>query len=78
MHNPMDSMFGLGTTELLIILLVGVLVFGASRLPALGRGLGEAMRGFRDSLRGDDNKSSHAGEISDGSDQDTDSKPPVA
>ena len=48
-------MFGLGTTELLIVLAIVVIVFGASRLPELGRGLGEGMRGFRDALRGDKN-----------------------
>lgn len=49
-------MFGLGTTELIVILVIVMIVFGASRLPALGRGLGEGMRGFRDALRGDDKK----------------------
>lgn len=47
-------MFGLGTTELLIILAIVVLVFGASRLPKLGKGLGEGLRGFKDALKGDD------------------------
>ena len=46
-------MFGLGTGELVIILFVVVLVFGASRLPQLGKGLGEGMRSFKDALRGD-------------------------
>jgi len=45
-------MFGLGHTEVLIILGVGVLLFGARRLPELGRGLGRGMRGFRDALKG--------------------------
>lgn len=45
-------MFGLGTTEILIFLAVGVIFFGAKRLPTLGKGLGEGLRGFRDSLRG--------------------------
>jgi len=47
-------MFGLGTTELLIILAIVVLVFGASRLPKLGKGLGEGLRGFKDALKGED------------------------
>lgn len=47
-------MFGLGTTELVIILLVIVLLFGASRLPGIGKGLGEAVRGFRDAFKGHD------------------------
>jgi len=37
----------------MILLLVVLLVFGARRLPELGRSLGEGMRGFRDSLAGD-------------------------
>ena len=46
------GMFGLGTWELLIVLLVVLLVFGASRLPALGKGLGQGMRSFRDAIKG--------------------------
>lgn len=45
-------MFGLGTSELLIILVIVMLVFGASRLPQLGKGLGEGMRSFKDALKG--------------------------
>ena len=40
-------MFGLGMPELIIILLIGVLVFGAKRLPEVGRGLGRGIREFR-------------------------------
>ena len=43
-------MFGLGTQELLIILVIGGLLFGAKKLPELGKGLGEAIRGFKKSL----------------------------
>jgi sec-independent protein translocase protein TatA len=45
-------MFGIGTSELLIILLIVVVLFGASRLPELGRGLGQGMRSFKDALKG--------------------------
>lgn len=44
-------MFGLGIGELLVILLVLVLLFGASRLPQLGAGLGEGIKSFRKSFR---------------------------
>jgi sec-independent protein translocase protein TatA len=47
-------MFGLGIYELLVILIIVVLLFGSTRLPTLGSGLGKAIRGFKDSLTGKD------------------------
>jgi len=43
--------------HILILLVVGLLVFGAKRLPEIGRSLGEGMRGFKDSISGDTNQS---------------------
>jgi len=40
-------MFGLRTQELLLILLVLVLLFGATRLPQLGSSIGQAIRNFK-------------------------------
>lgn len=40
-------MFGIGTTELLVILVIAVLVFGANKLPEVGAGMGKAIRNFR-------------------------------
>jgi len=45
-----------GGTELLIIILVIVLLFGASRIPKVMKGLGEGMRSFKDGLEGKDEK----------------------
>ena len=42
--------------HLLIILAVVLLVFGAKRLPEMGRSLGEGMRGFRDGIKAEDPK----------------------
>ena len=52
-------MFGLGVQELLIILAIVLLIFGSTRLPQLGEGLGQSIRNFRQGLRGgDDGESS--------------------
>lgn len=46
-------LFGpVGPSELLLIVLLIVLIFGARRLPELGRSLGEGIRNFRKSLSG--------------------------
>jgi len=42
-------MFGLGTTELIVILVIVVILFGASRLPQIGKGIGEAIKNFKKS-----------------------------
>jgi sec-independent protein translocase protein TatA len=41
----------LGFGELLVILVIVLVLFGAGRLPALGKGLGEAIRGFKDGMK---------------------------
>jgi sec-independent protein translocase protein TatA len=40
-------MFGLGIGELLVILVIVMIIFGAGRLPELGDGLGRGIRNFR-------------------------------
>jgi len=43
-------MFGLGLPELIVILVIVVVIFGANRLPQLGEGLGKAIKGFKKGL----------------------------
>ncbi|KAA0259544.1 twin-arginine translocase TatA/TatE family subunit [Deferribacter autotrophicus] len=40
-------MFGLGTQELLIILVIVLVIFGAGKLPQIGEGLGKAIKNFK-------------------------------
>ena len=46
--------FGIGATELIIVLVIVLVIFGPKRLPALGRSLGGGMREFKDSVTGKD------------------------
>ncbi len=40
-------MFGLGMPELLVLLVIILIIFGAGKLPEIGTGLGKAIRGFK-------------------------------
>ena len=44
-------MFGLGWTEVSVIVLVAVLIFGPKKIPELGSALGKTLRGFKQELK---------------------------
>ena len=48
------AILGLSVQELAIILLILIVLFGARRIPEIAKGLGQGIRGFRSSLRGED------------------------
>jgi sec-independent protein translocase protein TatA len=45
----------IGPTELIVILLVFLLLFGGKKLADVGKGLGEGIKNFKSSIKGDDN-----------------------
>ncbi|WP_432821413.1 twin-arginine translocase TatA/TatE family subunit [Trichloromonas sp.] len=47
-------MFGLGTTEMLIILVLVLVVFGAGKLPEIGGALGKGLRSFKKAVQDKD------------------------
>jgi sec-independent protein translocase protein TatA len=49
-------MFGLGLQELLVILVIALVIFGPTKLPQIGSGLGKAIRDFKKGVSGDDSE----------------------
>ena len=47
-------MFGLGVPELMVILVIALVIFGPSKLPQIGSGLGKAIRDFKKGVTGGD------------------------
>lgn len=67
MHPTVLALFGpVGIPELLIIFAILLLIFGANRLSGLGKGMGQAIRGFKDEMGSGKDKSAEAKPPSDG------------
>jgi sec-independent protein translocase protein TatA len=55
-------MFRLGVPELIIVFVIVLFLFGARRLPEMGKGIGEGIKNFKKSIKGssDEEKQNHA------------------
>jgi len=51
-------MFGLGTQELIIILVLVLIIFGAGKLPQVGSALGKGLRNFKSGIKDDEEENS--------------------
>jgi sec-independent protein translocase protein TatA len=49
-------MFGIGMPELIIILVIILIIFGAGKLPEIGAGMGKAIKSFKTATADDDKK----------------------
>lgn len=53
MTMPLAFLGNFGAMEILLLLLIVVLLFGARKLPELGKGLGDGIRSFKSAMKGD-------------------------
>ncbi len=54
MIHPLLGIGGLGTWEMVIILVIILVVFGVGKLPEIGSGLGKGIKNFKKGIRGDE------------------------
>ena len=69
-------MFGLGTMEILMIMVTVLILFGAKRLPQLGRGMGQGIKDFKKALKEtDEDEAGSSGELKNVAPRQTASEP---
>jgi sec-independent protein translocase protein TatA len=54
LNNVILGIFGLGGTEMIIVLVIVLLLFGGKKIPELMKGLGKGVKEFKDASKGED------------------------
>lgn len=62
-------MFGLGWTELIVILVIIMILFGVGKLPEVGAGLGKGIREFKNASKGDEIEAAKSEQIDESEDK---------
>src|SRR5690606_21421084 len=63
-HTPEVPMPNLGPTELIIILLIVILLFGAKKIPEIAKGLGKGIKDFKGAMKESETPSEHPRSVS--------------
>ncbi|HEY0030366.1 MAG TPA: twin-arginine translocase TatA/TatE family subunit [Bacteroidia bacterium] len=58
LNNVIVGIFGLGGTEMIIVLVIVLLLFGGKKIPELMKGLGKGVKEFKDASKGEENSAS--------------------
>ena len=53
LNNTILALFGLGGSEMIVILVIVLLLFGGKKIPELMKGLGKGMKDFKDASKGE-------------------------
>lgn len=65
---PLFAVLGLGPSELILLVVVILIVFGAAKLPKIGSSLGKGLRNFKKSIKGEDEEKDQEGKENKGED----------
>ena len=60
LNNTILALFGMGGSEMIVILVIVLLLFGGKKIPELMKGLGKGMKDFKDASKGESSDNNEA------------------